>query len=167
MTHVVGWFLARPVRSGMTLADTVEAIHDQGGLALLPHPFVPTYFGACQPGMLRRLIEDHALDAIELEFTPPITRARKRLLRDFYSAHAERLGAPVGSSDSHFGIHDLARVVTAFEGTSVEDFRRAVRERRTEPIKIESRRVPARLVAAQQWNSLFRLPLRRARGKLD
>src|SRR2546427_12683951 len=33
-THILGWFLERPVRSGMTLADTVEAIHDQGGLAV-------------------------------------------------------------------------------------------------------------------------------------
>jgi hypothetical protein len=89
------------------------------------------------------------------------------LLRDFYREHADRLGAAIGSSDSHFGRYDLARVVTAFEGTTVEDFRRAVLERRTEPIRRENRRVPARLVAAQQWNSLFRLPLRRLGGKLD
>jgi predicted metal-dependent phosphoesterase TrpH len=167
MTHVLGWFLERPLRSGMTLAETVKAIHEQGGLAVLPHPFVPTYFGACQPGMLRRLIEEHSLDAIEVEFTPPITRARRRLLQEFYREHKDRLGAPIGASDSHFGTYDLARVVTVFEGTTVEDFRRAVVERRTEPMRLESRRVPARLVAAQQWNSLLRLPLRRARGQLE
>lgn len=30
-THVVGWFLERPVRPGLTLEETVDAIHDQGG----------------------------------------------------------------------------------------------------------------------------------------
>src|SRR4029077_2491363 len=42
-THVVGWFLERPVRGGMSLEDTVAAIRDQGGLAVIPHPFMPTY----------------------------------------------------------------------------------------------------------------------------
>src|SRR5438045_686252 len=37
-THVVGWFLERSIRSGMSLEDTVDAIHDQGGLAVIPHP---------------------------------------------------------------------------------------------------------------------------------
>jgi predicted metal-dependent phosphoesterase TrpH len=167
MTHVIGWFLEGPVRSGMTLADTVAAIHDQGGLAILPHPFVPTYFGACQPGMLRKLIELQRLDGIEVEFTPPMTRSRRRLLEAFYRDHADRLGARIGASDSHFGVHDIARVVTVFEGTTAEDFRRAVVERRTEPMRREKRRVPTRLVAAQQLNSLFRLPLRRFLGQLE
>src|SRR5579864_2205437 len=58
-THVLGWFLERPVRRGMSLEDTVAAIHDQGGLAIIPHPFMPTYFASIQPGMLRRLLERH------------------------------------------------------------------------------------------------------------
>src|SRR6266851_1793488 len=56
-THLVGWFLEGPVRRGMTLLDTALAIHEQGGLVIVPHPFMPTYFGSIQPGMLRRLIE--------------------------------------------------------------------------------------------------------------
>ena len=33
--HVVGLFLAGPVRMGMEVTDTIAAIHDQGGLAVL------------------------------------------------------------------------------------------------------------------------------------
>src|SRR5450759_63677 len=47
-THVTGWFMEKPVRRGM-LEDTVAAIHDQGGLVIIPHPFMPVYFGSIQP----------------------------------------------------------------------------------------------------------------------
>ena len=40
-THILGWFLDKPIRRGMSLEDTVDAIHDQGGLAIVPHPFMP------------------------------------------------------------------------------------------------------------------------------
>ena len=32
----------------------------------MPHPFIPTYFASCQPGMLRALIENQVLDGIEV-----------------------------------------------------------------------------------------------------
>ena len=36
---LIGLFLERPVPPGMTPAETAAAIHDQGGLVGLPHPF--------------------------------------------------------------------------------------------------------------------------------
>jgi predicted metal-dependent phosphoesterase TrpH len=162
-THIVGWFLEKPIRRGMSLEDTVDAIHDQGGLAIVPHPFMPVYFGSIQPRMLRRLIEHQPVDGIEMEFTIPIGRRRRRELDAFFAANRERLGAAVGGSDCHFGAHDLGRVVTRYEG----DFKTAVTQRATRP---ESRRiestVPIRLALRQQWRSMVELPLRRVRGEL-
>jgi predicted metal-dependent phosphoesterase TrpH len=63
-THVLGWFLERPVPSGRSLEDTVSDIQEQGGLAVIPHPFMPTYFASCQPDMLARLIESRRLDGV-------------------------------------------------------------------------------------------------------
>jgi predicted metal-dependent phosphoesterase TrpH len=63
-THIMGWFLEKPVPRGMSLEDTVAAIHDQGGLAIVAHPFMPVYFGSIQPGMLRRLLKRHSVDGI-------------------------------------------------------------------------------------------------------
>src|SRR5712671_7378324 len=37
-THLLGWFLDRPIKRGMSLEDSVAAIHDAGGLAIVPHP---------------------------------------------------------------------------------------------------------------------------------
>src|SRR5215469_10660549 len=164
-THVVGWFLERPVRSGMSLADTVDAIHDQGGLAIIPHPFMPTYFASCQPDMLARLIERHPVDGIEVEHSSPTSAGRRRHLADFYNANRERLGAAVGASDSHFGVHDLGQVLTEFDGETAEDFRAAVLERRTQPRRGRPASVPLPVALRQQWRSLAVLPARRLTGR--
>ena len=161
-THVLAWFLREPVRSGMSIEDTVSAIHDQGGLAVIPHPFMPTYFGSIQPFMLRRLIEKHPVDAIEMMSTVPIGRRRRAQLDEFYADNRERLGAAVGASDCHFGAHDLGVVITNFEG----DFRTAVEQRTTRPERMRRRSVPASVAVRQQWRSLVELPLRRLRGQL-
>lgn len=162
-THLMGWFLTTPVRSGMSLDDTVSAIHDQGGLAIVPHPFMPFYFGSIQPGMLRRLIEKQRLDGIEMAFTAPIGARRRRLLEHFFAQNSERLGAAVGGSDCHFGAHDIGQVVTRYGG----DFRTAVAQKATQPQRLRNAgSAPAGLAARQQWRSLVELPLRRLRGQL-
>jgi hypothetical protein len=117
--------------------------------------------------MLARLIESRRLDGVELVHTAPTTRSRGRRLQAFYEAHVERLGAALGGSDSHFGRHDLGVVVCEFPGHSAEDFRAAVRGRLTRPQVRGRRRVPAALLARQQWRSLVRLPLARLTGQLD
>jgi predicted metal-dependent phosphoesterase TrpH len=162
-THIVGWYLTRPVRRGMSLDDTVAAIHDQGALAIVPHPFMPLYFGSIQPGMLRRLLDRQPVDGIEMLFTVPIGARRRRLLDAFFAQHRERLGAALGGSDSHFGRHDIARVVTEFEG----DFRVAIESRQTHPRPgTGGGRIPIGMAARQQLRSLVELPLRRLRGEL-
>lgn len=166
LTHVIGLFLERPVRAGMTLEDTVDAIHDQGGLAIVPHPFMPTYFASCQPEMLTRLIERRRVDGIEVLHTAPMTGARRRRLAAFYEANRERLGAALGASDSHFGRHDLGRALTEFAGGGAEGFRDAVLAGATRPRPGTRTPVPAGLAVRQQWRSLAELPLRRLRGRI-
>src|SRR6266704_5978801 len=128
-THILGWFLEKPIKMSMSLADTVAAIHDQGGLVIIPHPFMPVYFGSIQPGMLRRLIERHPVDGIETMFTAPIGTRRRNQLEAFFAQNRDRLGAPVGGSDCHFGGYDMGRVVTEYDG----DFRTAIQKRTTAP----------------------------------
>ncbi|MFZ0214984.1 MAG: PHP domain-containing protein [Candidatus Dormiibacterota bacterium] len=165
-THVLAWFLEQPIRSGLSVVETIDAIHDQGGLAIIPHPFMPTYFASCQPGMLAALIEERQVDGVELLHTAPITAGRLRRLRRFYDEHEERLGAAVGASDSHFGRYDLGRALTDFEGASAEDFRRSVLARTTAPLPGRQTSVPLGEMARQQVRSLVELPLRRLRGQL-
>jgi predicted metal-dependent phosphoesterase TrpH len=37
--ELIGLFLRRTVQPGLSAAETIEAIHEQGGLAVVPHPF--------------------------------------------------------------------------------------------------------------------------------
>jgi hypothetical protein len=159
----MGWFLEKPVKRGMSVEDTVDAIHDQGALAIVPHPFMPVYFGSIQPGMLRRLLEKRRVDGIEMVFTVPIGSRRRRQLDDFYAANRERLGAALGGSDCHFGAHDIASAVTEFEG----DFKNAVQQGRTTPRRLRNAgRAPTGVALRQQWRSMVVLPVRRLRGEL-
>jgi predicted metal-dependent phosphoesterase TrpH len=162
-THMLGWFLDKPVKRGMSLEDTVDAIHDQGGLAIVPHPFMPVYFGSIQPGMLRRLLEKHRVDGVEMMFTVPIGAWRRKVLDEFFAQNRERLGAAIGGSDCHFGMYDIARVVTDYEG----DFKTAVQLRTTVPrLARKGRSVPLGTMLRQQWRGLVDLPIRRLRGQL-
>ena len=160
-THILGWFLEKPVKRGMSLEDTVVAIHEQGGLVIVPHPFMPVYFGSIQPGMLRRLLELESVDGIEMLSTVPVGASRRKLLHEFFDANRERLGAAIGASDCHFGAADLGRVLTSFEG----DFRTAVMECTTRPMLGVRRRVPIGIALRQQWRALVDLPIRRLRAQ--
>jgi predicted metal-dependent phosphoesterase TrpH len=162
-THILGWFLEKPIKRGMSLEDTVDAIHDQGGLTIVPHPFMPVYFGSIQPDMLRRLIEKHRVDGIEMASTVPIGNRRRQQLQDFYTNNKERLGAAVGGSDCHFGAHDIGQVVTRYEG----DFRIAVEKATTVPERVRrAGHAPTGTVLRQQWRAMVDLPLRRLLGQL-
>jgi hypothetical protein len=159
-THMMAWFLEHPVRRGMSLEYTVAAIHEQGGLVIVPHPFMPVYFGSIQPGMLRNLIEVHPVDGIEMLSTVPMGGPRRKLLHQFYDANRERLGAAIGASDCHFGANDMGRALTSFDG----DFRTAVMECTTKPVLGVRRRVPIGIALRQQWRALVDLPIQRMRG---
>src|SRR5258708_3271698 len=127
--HVLAWFLDKPIKRGMSLEDTVAAIHDQDGLAIIPHPFMPVYFGSIQPHMLRRLLERHHVDGIEMMSTVPIGKRRRRELSAFYAHNRERLRAAVAGSDRHFRSRDMGPGLAAHEG----DLRAPVQLRTTRP----------------------------------
>ena len=133
--HVLGLFLEGPVRMGMSVADTIRAVRDQGGLAVLAHPFMPTYFASITPTAMRRLLGRTSVDGVEVRHTAVTTPGRRRHLDEFYELHRDLLGAALGSSDSHFGARDLARTVTLFPGRGAADLRRAVEAAATRPLE--------------------------------
>ena len=110
--HIVGLFVERQVRMHMSVEDTVDAIHDQGGLAIVAHPFMPTWFASMTSRRARQLLETHTVDGIEIRHTAPVLPGAWKMMDEFYAEHRERIGAAVGAGDSHFGAHDLGRVVT-------------------------------------------------------
>ena len=166
--HIVGLFLERQVRMHMSVEDTVDAIHDQGGLAIIAHPFMPTWFASMTPRRARQLLETHTVDGIEVRHTAPAPPWAWRQMDDFYAEHRERIGAAIGAGDSHFGTHDLGRVVTVFPGRTAADLRRAIVERTASPLAGYRRPEPPpiRLRLAQQQRSMLWLPGERRAGRV-
>ncbi len=166
--HVVGLFLERQIRMHMSVEDTVDAIHDQGGLAILAHPFMPTWFASITPRRARRLLETHSVDGIELRHTAPVLPGTWPTLDRFALEHRDRVGASLGAGDSHFGEHDLGRTVTVFPGRGAGDLRRAIEARRTTPLAGAASPQPPSLGLrlAQQYRSMIWLGNQRRTGRV-
>ena len=63
--HLLGLFLEELVPPGLTALETIEAIHDQGGLAVAAHPFHPLRGVSRGHASIGQMIRDLPLDAIE------------------------------------------------------------------------------------------------------
>jgi hypothetical protein len=165
--HVVGLFVEHPIRMHLSVEDTVDAIHDAGGLAVVAHPFLPTWFASITEGRLRRLLESRSIDGIEVRHTAPVVPGTWKRLDGFCAAHRDRVGALMGASDSHFGAHDLGRLVTVFPGRGADDLRRAVEQRTTSPLHgVSPAGPPLALRLSQQRRSLIELNLKRWQGRV-
>jgi predicted metal-dependent phosphoesterase TrpH len=125
--HVVALFIEQRIRPWRSLRDSIIAVHEQGGLAIIAHPLVP--YPLCASGRsIRRLLADpdpraHP-DAIEvLNPTTASSRWGKRV-----PAFAAEVGlVPVAASDAHRA-QDIASAYTTFPGTTAEEVRRAIVE---------------------------------------
>src|SRR5574338_297183 len=100
--HVLALFLEERIPALRPLAETLERIHDQGGLAIAAHPMAPL-----TPSLGRRTLlqlhDDpdprHHLDALEV-MNPSAAGRSRQLARLHLNDH--RLHLPgVGNSDAH------------------------------------------------------------------
>lgn len=123
-TTTQGHLLALDVTEAPPKTDplsVVEAIHDQGGLAVLSHPFDAL-----------RQVYDRDLDTLAAA-VDGVEGVNSRCVRESFNrqarAFAEHHGLAItGGSDAHFPM-EVGRAYTAFEGS----LDAAIREGRTEP----------------------------------
>ncbi len=101
--HLLALFIEEPVASLRPLARTIDAIHKQGGLCVVPHPLSYLTRSIGRHGIeriVRRRADGLWFDGIELANPSPAGRAtagRARMLNE------TRFGLPViGGSDAHF-----------------------------------------------------------------
>ena len=135
--HIIGLFLKDYVAHSRGVVQTIKSIREQGGLAIIAHPMVkianlvnaPT--GSFQAGDIMRLIEISSVDGVEIRH--PYINDRDLLAIDkLYEENMDRLGAKIGSSDSHFGQRDLFSFMTLFKGSSSQDLFKAIENRTTQ-----------------------------------
>jgi predicted metal-dependent phosphoesterase TrpH len=128
--HLLGIGLTSRVPRGMGLDETVAAVHEQGGLAVVAHPLLPP-LGAASP---RRLLElahgdprcrPDALEAMNSvgAWVPRWRQRVERLAR-------EGGYALTGGSDAHRA-EAVGRGLTGFRGDGAEALMHAIRARET------------------------------------
>jgi predicted metal-dependent phosphoesterase TrpH len=122
--HIVGLFLKKRVRPGMSAAATLHAIHDQGGLGFAAHPFWRT-----ESVRRRRSVHGVGWLAAELDFDGiEIENATPGFY--LFNQLAARLNvgvgkAPLGNSDAHI-LDAIGRAYTTFSGTTPKALRAAI-----------------------------------------
>jgi predicted metal-dependent phosphoesterase TrpH len=145
--HIVGLFLERRIRPGMSAAATVHAIHDQGGLAVAVHPFWRTQ-RRVRGGVVHGvgwLAAELDFDAIEIENATPGFYFFNQLARRMNMG----LGAAeLGGSDAHI-LDAVGRAYTGFSGRSAQALRTAIENGRTSAGRMRYR--PMGLMRYAAW----------------
>ena len=124
--HIMAFDITKEVEMGLSIEETVERIHDQGGLAILSHPY-SVFRTWVKPGE----IEVAGFDAIEVanayQFPYSWMEKKNRNL-------AKRLRLPeTGGSDAHI-LNTIGRAysIVEVEEKSVEAVLEAIRKGNTQ-----------------------------------
>lgn len=92
--EIIGLFLQDKVLKGQTPEDTVRAIREQGGLVVVPHPFIG--FSALRTEALMRIMPQ--VDIIEVFNSRTAVLDRRERARGLAEEHGKLMSA---ASDSH------------------------------------------------------------------
>jgi predicted metal-dependent phosphoesterase TrpH len=157
--HVLALGVEELVPAGLSFEETVERVHELGGIAVVPHPFQESRSGVLAHIERRQLT---VADAIEIYNSRLLTGRANRQARRF----AHRNGMPtVAGSDAH--IADMVgQAVTHIdaEERSVEAILAAIHEGRT---TVEGKRTPWLVSFRQAAGGAKRRVKNRLAGMLD
>jgi len=132
--HIIALDIGKNIAKRLSAAATIDAIHDQGGLAIAAHPyayfpFVKKFKGI--KGLIADPMVGRALDAVEVCNANPTEILNNHFTRWVNRRHLKR--PEVGVSDSHF-LSAVARAGTVFPGRTADDLMRAIREGTTRAV---------------------------------
>ncbi len=127
--HIVGLFLKRKIKPGMSAKETIKAIHDQGGIAVAAHPFFQTRLRTLRGEQIDgvggvTLIKEN-FDAVEIVNATPFITAIKEGLRAKYLNRKLLLKAEVGGSDAHTK-EAVGIAFTIYEGKTAKDLKKCL-----------------------------------------
>ena len=124
--HLLALFIEEPVAPLRPLPETLEAVHRQGGLCIIPHPLnwlTRSVGHKTIVNVQARRGSGLYFDAIQLANVAPGSRVK---LKTAQRLNRERYHLPeVGGSDAHF-LQAVGSAYTLFEGESAEDLHRSI-----------------------------------------
>jgi predicted metal-dependent phosphoesterase TrpH len=159
--HLLALFIDEPVASFHRMEPTLQAIHRQGGLAIVPHPL----------SWLTRSVNERVLDRIaaiandgvhfdgieEYNLSPAGRVSSSRARR----VNRERFGlAALGCSDAHF-LPSIGCAYTRFAGRTAAELRHAIETRTTEGAAGQApsmAQLGYRNIALQSWRGMMATP---------
>jgi predicted metal-dependent phosphoesterase TrpH len=164
--HLLGLFVKKAPRPLRPVEESIDAIKEQGGLVIVPHPL-----GTLVPSLSRRRIDSllaagYEIDGIEIYNPSPANSSRRAAVR---SANEEWGLAEIGASDAHFWQH-IGAAYTRFPGTTPDDLRRAILDRSVRAGGQEQRPArlnPAAYVAQCAWSWFVDPPRRLVRRRRE
>ncbi|MEQ8676638.1 MAG: PHP domain-containing protein [Aggregatilineales bacterium] len=129
--HVLGLWVTKPIPRLMSLEDTVQAIHEQNGLAILAHPYHFQVSAVARSWWQytrypERLLEIN-LDGLEVHNAGILVPGENMLARCL--GHYLKI-AVTGSSDAHT-LGAIGSGTTIFSGRSAGDLRQALINNKT------------------------------------
>lgn len=135
--HVLALGVDERVPAGLTFQKTIQNIHDQGGVAVVPHPFQKSRSGVAPN------VSEYALtkaDALEVYNSRLLTGRANRRAERFAERHGMSMTA---GSDAHIS-EMVGQAVTKIgtDETSVDAILDAIRDGRT---TVEGKRTPWRI----------------------
>jgi hypothetical protein len=164
--HLLALWIEDEIKMLGSLAATVAKIHTMGGLAVVPHPlsFLTFSIGEGALRVLHAGPPESRVDGIELR--NPSYAGRVRNARAAWLNERVLKVAATGSSDAHHS-RLVGTAWTDFPGRSAAELRQAIAARTTRP---DGRHWTLREhldgVARQQWRSMIKDPVKRARRRL-
>jgi predicted metal-dependent phosphoesterase TrpH len=122
--HVIGLFLEEDVTPGMSVADTIRAIEEQGGMAVIPHPFsTKGVFGPRGRSLFASAANGVAFHAFEVYNSLPFLVWANGIAAK--SLAGGQGIAPTGGSDAHV-LQAVGNGYTVFRGSTADDLRRSI-----------------------------------------
>ena len=165
--HLLALWIEDEIQMFAALAETVSRIHHAGGVAIVPHPLSYLTFSVGE-GALRALAAatDPLVHVDGIETLNPSYAGRVRAARSVWLNEKVLHVAATGSSDAHHA-NLVGTTWTEFDGADGDALRRAIADRTTRP---DGRHwtLGEHLdgVAVQQWRSMVRDPVKRARRRI-
>ncbi len=121
--EIIGLFLNEKVPMGLSVEETVDIIRSQDGIVIAPHPF-----SFHVPGLQEKILELD-IDGFETINGGHPDRYSNMFAKRVMDAYPGRW-AEMAGSDAH-SVYTSGTCWTEFEGTTADDFRRSILQRRT------------------------------------
>ncbi len=127
--HLIGLFLKEFISPNKSAIETIQEIHRQGGLAIIPHPDYPI-LNSISSYYLKEVF--YKTDGIEIlnSSAKIISFINKRQIKLKHLNKKIFKKAVIASSDAHFASH-VGVCYTSFVGKTAEDLYQSIKKRTT------------------------------------